>query len=146
MIQYKKGTSNFRRPNHGHMLPTCDMLLWAVKHDELCGFCFKRIVIYVFIHIISQMQTDKKRLKAAAGVLDAGKNSTAVCLFLSRLVTFTMLELSCQAGMWPYLLYVFRMIRRMVRMIMIPMTMTAIIAPEPDRHRKRRGRMSDQRA
>lgn len=33
--------------------------------------------------------------------------------------------------MQPHLLYVFRMINNTARMMMMPMTMTAIIAPEP---------------
>lgn len=36
-------------------------------------------------------------------------------------------------GIWTDLLYVFTMIRRMVRMIIIPMTIPAIMAPEPGR-------------
>lgn len=51
-------------------------------------------------------------------------------------MTLSKLELSHQRGMQPYLLYVFRTISKMARMMMIPMTMTAIIAPEPEKHRE----------
>lgn len=40
------------------------------------------------------------------------------------------------AGMQPHLLYVFRMINNTARMMMMPMTMTAIIAPEPVKEEK----------
>lgn len=61
------------------------------------------------------------------------KNSMNAVL---RLVTFSMQKLSNLTGMWSYLLYVFRMSSITARMMMIPMTMTAIIAPEPERQRE----------
>lgn len=53
-----------------------------------------------------------------------------------QLETFGMQESPCVRGMPSHLLYVFRMMSKMARMIIMPMTMTAIIAPEPERHRR----------
>lgn len=53
-----------------------------------------------------------------------------------QLETFGMQESPCVRGMSSHLLYVFRMMSKMARMIIMPMTMTAIIAPEPERHRR----------
>lgn len=49
-----------------------------------------------------------------------------------------MQELPCVRGMSCHLLYVFRMMSKMARMIIMPMTITAIIAPEPERDGERR--------
>lgn len=49
--------------------------------------------------------------------------------------TFPVLESPCQTGMQVYLLYVFMEISKMARMMMTPMTMTAIMAPEPETDR-----------
>lgn len=56
---------------------------------------------------------------------------------ISQLMTLRMQELSKQARMWPYLLYVLRMSSITARMMMTPMTITAIMAPEPERHREK---------
>lgn len=94
------------------------------------------LLVYIISHTEPHKEMKSRRSRCLV-LLEEDKNSMIVA---SRPVRFRMQELSCLTGMWPYLLYVFRMISKMARMMIIPMTMTAIIAPEPERHNERRKR------